>query len=152
MMSILKNDRGLSLIELLVSVSLLSMILLIVTSIQLFGQNQFMNQTEHVDSQADVRYAMNDIQRKIRSADGSQITTKDDAIYLNNEEWIYFEAGSSTIWETVDEDKNKLVDNIKMFTAHPDEDHIEKTKITIESFSPTNGQSTTISSSIYIRN
>ncbi|UTR11249.1 prepilin-type N-terminal cleavage/methylation domain-containing protein [Evansella sp. LMS18] len=72
MLKKLQDNRGVTLVEVLVSTALLSMILLVITSFHLFGQNQFINQKSHSDSVTNVRLAMSDMTKEIRK--GATVT------------------------------------------------------------------------------
>ncbi|MDG5786867.1 prepilin-type N-terminal cleavage/methylation domain-containing protein [Evansella sp. AB-P1] len=74
----IKNQKGVTLVELLISVAIASIVLLLATSIYLFGQNQLTSQTEHVKQQDNVRLGMNIITKAIRSADSDVVEVVDD--------------------------------------------------------------------------
>ncbi|WP_078595176.1 PilW family protein [Evansella clarkii] len=68
MMKKLLDARGLTLVEVLVSTALLSIVLLIITSFHIFGQNQFNNQDSQAERISNVRLAMSDMTKEIRKA------------------------------------------------------------------------------------
>lgn len=73
MKNILSNNKGVTLIEILVSFAIMSMVMILITTIFVFGQNQYKNQSAHAQSQGDVRLAMNILTKEIRSADPAKV-------------------------------------------------------------------------------
>lgn len=63
-----KSEKGLTLVEVLATIVVLSMILLLATSVQLFAQNQVNSQKVNNQTQANERLALNRITREIRKA------------------------------------------------------------------------------------
>jgi prepilin-type N-terminal cleavage/methylation domain-containing protein len=64
----LKCNKGVTLIELLAALSLLSIVVLLAGSIHLFGLTQTKNKTNEIQNQSNVRLAINVISKEIRSA------------------------------------------------------------------------------------
>src|SRR4051812_5006625 len=63
-----KNEEGLTLIELLAALSIVSIVLLLASSVQIFGQKQVNTQTSDFQKQTDVRLAINILTKEIRKA------------------------------------------------------------------------------------
>lgn len=63
-----KSNKGVTLIELLAALALLSIVVLLASSIQIFGQNQTKNQTTEIQNQSNLRLAINMITKDIRRA------------------------------------------------------------------------------------
>lgn len=57
MRQLLKSERGLTVIEVIVALSLLMIIFLVIGTVHLFGQRQFDQQANHVDIQSNMRVA-----------------------------------------------------------------------------------------------
>ncbi|PRY83229.1 type II secretion system protein [Alkalibacterium olivapovliticus] len=64
-----KSEEGFTLVELLASIALLSVVILLVGSVHIFGQSQFINQTESASQSNDLRYSLSMISRDVRSAE-----------------------------------------------------------------------------------
>jgi Tfp pilus assembly protein PilW len=64
----IKNENGITLIELLVSLALLGTIIGLISSVHIFGQKQFTSQSKQIQHESNVRYAMNMITKEVRSS------------------------------------------------------------------------------------
>ncbi|MEK5441652.1 MULTISPECIES: prepilin-type N-terminal cleavage/methylation domain-containing protein [unclassified Fredinandcohnia] len=98
----IKSERGVSLIELLAAIALLSVVLLLASSVHLFGQKQMNSQSDEVQIQSQERLAANIITKEIRKAktvevkNPNQLTLNDTDTYKlegttikkNNEEFM----------------------------------------------------------------
>jgi|GEM_PF-2771137 len=68
-----KNEKGLTLVEVLAGIVLLSMILLLVSSIHLFAQKQMNTQKKVIQIQSNERLAFNRITGEIRKANAIKV-------------------------------------------------------------------------------
>ena len=68
MKSRLKAEEGITLVELLASIAILSIVILLVGSVHIFGQTQFISQTETASQSNDLRYSLSLVSRDIRQA------------------------------------------------------------------------------------
>ncbi|WP_099362073.1 prepilin-type N-terminal cleavage/methylation domain-containing protein [Fredinandcohnia onubensis] len=98
----IKSERGVTLVELLAAISLLSIVLLLASSVHLFGQKQMNSQSDEVQKQSQERLAANLITKEIRKAktvevkNPNQLTVNDADTYKlegttilkNNEEFM----------------------------------------------------------------
>jgi prepilin-type N-terminal cleavage/methylation domain-containing protein len=82
-MKILKSEKGVTLIEVLCALALVSLVLLLASSINLFGQKQVVNQSTEIQSQTNERLALKVITKEIRKA-----AKVDFVSALNNELFI----------------------------------------------------------------
>ncbi|ADU31348.1 PilW family protein [Evansella cellulosilytica] len=149
----IKNEKGLTLVELLISVALISMIAILITSIQIFGQNQYTNQSKQIDNQANVRLAMNVLTKEIRSGSSAELSA--DFTELKIEKV----GGESTIFSFIDNqiiqnNSNIIAENVQV--DHPifikNEAHESiGVKLTIHSQGELNYQTTSLSSTIFLR-
>lgn len=64
----IKKEEGITLIELLASLALLSVVIILIGSVHIFGQKQFSSQTEANSQANDLRYTLAMISREARSA------------------------------------------------------------------------------------
>ncbi|MEH7176392.1 PilW family protein [Neobacillus vireti] len=71
--NILNSEKGVTLVEILAGLALLSMILLLVNSVHLFSQKQTISQTKDVQQQSDVRLAANILTKDIRRAESVKV-------------------------------------------------------------------------------
>lgn len=144
----IKNEKGVTLIELLAALSILSIILLLAGSIHLFGQKQSLNQTKDIQSQSNVRLALNVITKEIRKATSVTVTvdpiTKLNVLNLNDNNDVYkFEN------YTIKKNGQILFENIQTFTPTMSGDKI---MITIANQPTNNIPQTSLSATIYLRN
>ncbi|RDU37014.1 hypothetical protein DRW41_09990 [Neobacillus piezotolerans] len=136
----LKNQKGLSLAEVLAGAALLSLIMILGSSIFLFGQKQAINQSAQVQNQADVRLGLNIITKEIRKA--SSVTVINNVLTINDTDIYKLENGNLT--------KNgvPVISSLKDFKIQ-----MAGTKVTISmsaNNTPNNPQ-TTLSTTIFIR-
>ena len=68
MIRTLKSEEGITLIELMASLAILSIVILLVGSVHIFGQTQFINQTERASQSNDLRYSLSLVSRDVRQA------------------------------------------------------------------------------------
>lgn len=78
------TEKGLTLVEVLAGIVLLSMILLLATSVHLFAQKQVNTQEETIQVQSNERLALNRITGEIRKA--NSVATKDNVLTINGTE------------------------------------------------------------------
>ncbi|WP_144547834.1 prepilin-type N-terminal cleavage/methylation domain-containing protein [Bacillus sp. X1(2014)] len=128
-----KYNKGVTLIELLAVLSLLSIVILLVASVQLFGQNQSRNQKIEIQSQSDIRLALNMITKDIRSAKSGPenviVTIPNTEFQIkteNNTTIVYKFDGNKTLLK----DSQPLVANIKEFIL---DKNAEKISLTLTS-------------------
>ncbi|PLS01315.1 prepilin-type N-terminal cleavage/methylation domain-containing protein [Neobacillus cucumis] len=112
-----KNEKGITLVELLCSLALLSMVLLLVSSIQMFSVKQSTAQNEEIQKQTDDRLAMNMLTKEIRKADSAKINIQNNILTIDGTK--YFLDGTS-----LKKGDQVLVSNIKNFTIIQNGDKI----------------------------
>ena len=137
----LKNNRGISLIELLAALTLLSLIFLLVSSFTIFGQKQMNSQSSQIDNQANVRLAINIISKEIRCAD-RLVISNDNVLTINNTE--KYQLTDTTITKN----DTALIKGIEEFIINKEG---SKINITITSLPDKNINSVTLSTVIYMR-
>jgi type II secretory pathway component PulJ len=143
----LKNNKGITLIEVLSGLALISMISLLAFSIHLFSQRQLTNQSNEVETQRDIRIAINIIKKDIRSADRVEVQDGKLKIIWENEgiETIYMKDEKA---ETLKKDDQVLLSNIADFQLAQEE---EKIYLQIESKPLTNDKTVSMKTTLYIR-
>jgi len=143
------NEKGVTLIELLAALSLLSIILLLASSVHLLGIKQSSSQTAEINNQSNVRLAINIITREIRKASTVSFVNIDDSDITNDQLKIngvdVYKLGNKNITKNAD----PLINNIQTFTLKIVKDDMYT--ITIANIPSNNLPQTTLSSTIYIR-
>jgi len=141
------NQQGITLVELLGVLAILSVILLLVGSVHLFGQKQLVYQTDQVGKQSDVRLVVSQLTTDFRS------TTADD--YEEVEEEVEYKVGDHIYkfnGSIVYRDGKKLSDNIDLFKLDTiGEEELTGVNIMIESKPSEQSSPTTIETTIYFR-
>jgi prepilin-type N-terminal cleavage/methylation domain-containing protein len=136
-----KNQKGVTLIELLAAIALLSVVLLLANSLHIFGQNQMTNQTTEIQNQSNVRLAMDIITKQIRKASTINVDSN-GVLTLDNTDIYKLDNNSLT------KNSQPLVTNLQTFNIQYDG---SKVIITIADLPNTNTPQTTLSTTIYIR-
>lgn len=136
----LKNQQGVTLVELLAAISLLSIFLLLASSIHLFGQNEMTYQTTEIQNQSNVRLAMNLITKQIRKA--STISVNNNVITIDNTDVYKLDNNSLT------KNSQPLITNLQKFDIQFTGDQIT---VSIADLPSNNIPQTTLSTTIYIR-
>ncbi|OCA87683.1 hypothetical protein A8F94_07455 [Bacillus sp. FJAT-27225] len=111
----LRNQKGLTLVEILAVVSLLSLVTLLGSSIHLFSQKQAHNQSTKIKNESDVRLAMNIITKEIRKASTVKVEVKEknNFILTLNETDIY-----RLDQQSIRKNDTVIISNIKSFTVN----------------------------------
>jgi prepilin-type N-terminal cleavage/methylation domain-containing protein len=137
-----RNNKGVTLIELLAALSLLSIIIVLASSVHIFGQKQTNDQTTEIQNQANVRLAMKIMTKEIRGAQSVTYnsSTKELAINKSNTTDIYKFANN-----ILTKNNQPLFSNLQSCTFVPDSN---KVTITITSNS---ASSITLKATIYFR-
>lgn len=96
----LKNDKGLTLIEILAVIIIGSIIMLLISNVHLFSQKQYKSQSEKSRYLYDVTYAAKVITKQIREADErgiENINSNSSHIKLNNNIEYKYNSENETI-------------------------------------------------------
>lgn len=138
------NQRGVSLIEVIVSISLISIIILLTNSFHLFSQKQMISQTDEIQNQANTRTGLNIMTKEIRTAEN--VTIQDEILVINHTDKYKLDSN------TIKKNNTTLIKNIKHFTFSFDEEDHKKINIVIESLPSNEEKAFKLSTSIYLRN
>ncbi|WP_182200445.1 PilW family protein [Paraliobacillus salinarum] len=84
-----KEQKGITLVELLAVLSLMSIIIMLVGSAMMFGQKQYKNQTEIIEQQDQVRYVMATLTKEIRSHNSSQISVSGNVLNIGSDSYEF---------------------------------------------------------------
>ncbi|WP_163578702.1 PilW family protein [Gracilibacillus thailandensis] len=112
-----------TLVELLTTITLLSIVLALIGSIHLFSQKQFIHQSEQVNQQSEIRNAITEISRQIRTTPSDQISVSENTLKIDDIE--YRLEGNQLL-----KNRSVLAENIARFSISLDG---SKLKINIES-------------------
>jgi prepilin-type N-terminal cleavage/methylation domain-containing protein len=90
----LKSEKGVSLIELLAGLALLSIILLLASSVHLFGQKQMTGQSNEIQNQSEERLAIKYITKEIRKSEKVVVNNTTNQLTINDTD-VYQLVGTS---------------------------------------------------------
>ncbi|MGJ7920538.1 prepilin-type N-terminal cleavage/methylation domain-containing protein [Neobacillus sp. LXY-4] len=135
-----KNEKGLTLLELLITLALVSMVLLMATSVHLFGQKQMNSQSNEVQNQSNVRLALNIVTKEIRKA--SSVSVANNVLTINGTDVYKLENN------ILKKNNQTLISNIQQFTITKTD---EKLTVKIANTPSNNHPQTTLSTTIYLR-
>ncbi|MFS8187339.1 PilW family protein [Rossellomorea marisflavi] len=139
MKKLIHNERGVTLIELLGAMVVLAIVMVLIANVQIFGQKQFVNQTEQVSHEADVRLAMNLLTKEIRSASSISVT--------NNT--IQTDTGKIELKGSTLQKGSKVIgENIASFSASQRDGNVT---LTLKSKTNENKKASSLSTTLYIR-
>jgi type II secretory pathway pseudopilin PulG len=113
------NEKGITLVEVLAALALLSLVILLAGSINLFGHKQMSSQKAEIENQSNDRLAINMITKAIRQADPATIVVINDQNILKINNVSYYLDGSSLKKET-----EVLISDIRKFTVKRNGDQI----------------------------
>ncbi len=136
----INNDRGVTLIELIMSIAIIGIVIIVIFSVLSFGVKSFTTQADSIEHQSNLRQTMSHITKEIRKADG---VSKEGSI-------LKIEKGSIEDEYKLDghilkKNTDQLAQDIQSFEVEIDGD---KVKITIMSIQGKNGQNESLSSEI----
>jgi len=142
---VIRNERGITLVELLGALALMSIILLLIGSVHLFGQRQFRDQSADINSQEQVRYVMSQITSDIRAVTIDQVDDTEGVLELGAN--VYEHSDTSLRRKGV-----VISENIKTFTWVINGDEADvNIELTVGSKENNRGQSAELKTTIYFR-
>lgn len=135
-----KSESGFTLVELLATLAILSLVIILAGSIHIFGQKQFIQQSEQVSQINDLRYIMASIEQDVRQTPKEEIKFEEDLIVGES---TYSQQGTALY-----KNSELLSNQISAFEVVLNED-----KIDISLSSTTNGKNKkeVVSTIIYFR-
>lgn len=123
----LNDESGITLVELIAAISILSIIILLAGSIHLFGQRQFKSQTESASQSNDFSYALTDMTTELRKYAPSEVTVEGKVVKVKGV-IMYEQSGSNLL-----KNKTSIASSVDNFKPIKSEDGnfitIEITKI-----------------------
>ena len=139
----ISGEKGITLIELLASITILSVVILLVGSVHLFGQRQFVSQTESNRQANDLRYSLAMISRDVRSANDFELVASHHIVV---DEVSYKKEGSNLL-----RNGSVLSKRVGQFEVVQSKDQTDTYVITISSSLNDLDQSERYSTTIYLR-
>ncbi|SNR86457.1 prepilin-type N-terminal cleavage/methylation domain-containing protein [Anaerovirgula multivorans] len=136
----IQNRKGITLIELLMVLSVMSIIVVLSFSVYIFGMKSFTLQSTNVENQSNVRYATSYITKEIRKAESVEVLGNILTINGTDE----YKLVDNIIWRN----SNELVTGIEHFNMSKSGNKIS---LEIISLSNSDGCFSSLSSKIYIR-
>lgn len=123
----LKDDSGVTLVELLAALTILTVVIILAGSIHMFGQKQFISQTDSASQSNDFSYALTDMTTEIRKKSSNEIKVNGEVRnqqILVNGSVVYQQVGSQLLKRGV-----SLADDVENFMVTKAEEYIEITLI-----------------------
>ncbi|MFJ7936427.1 prepilin-type N-terminal cleavage/methylation domain-containing protein [Sporosarcina sp. NPDC096371] len=113
----LRNEKGLTLVEVLAVIIIGSIILLLISNVHVFGQKQYNSQSEKSRHLSDVTYAAKVITKEIRKADERGIVNVDEkGDHIKLTDRIEYKYNRAEKW-IENKDKTIVVKDISKFEA-----------------------------------
>ena len=143
----LRNESGMTLIELLASIALLSVVLSLVGAVHLFGQKQYLTQSYSARQSNDFAYTLSVISREVRKMPFADITVSEsgDVLLIDGAE-VFSQNGAQLVKNT----DQVLAEDVEDFVVTPDA-ATKSVKIVLKSLSEMNSQPKEYQTTIYFR-
>ncbi|WP_321434358.1 PilW family protein [Trichococcus flocculiformis] len=143
----LRNESGMTLVELLASIALLSVVLSLVGAVHLFGQKQYLAQSYSAGQSNDFAYTMSVISKEVRKTSFADVTVSEsgDALLIGGAE-----AFSQQGEQLVKNNDQVLANGVADFTVELNATE-KSVAIVLESMAKYNNQSKEYQTKIYLR-
>lgn len=115
-----KNENGITLVEVLCALALLSIIVVLASSVQLFGQKQVKSQVTNIQNQSNVRLALNMITTDIRSGKSVSALNNVLTITLADNSTIVYQLNGNTLTKN----NQPVISDVQSFILTPDTNFI----------------------------
>lgn len=116
----LQNEAGITLVELLAALAIMSLVFLLVGAIHIFGQQQFRSQSESAHQANDLSYALTAMTSDLRRHAFNQVEVTENTITVQNGD------GSTSTYSLTNgklmHDDVVLIDNVSRFNAEKSSD------------------------------
>lgn len=148
-MSKFHKDDGITLVELLASIAILSIVIMLAGSVHIFGQRQFIAQTDSASQSNDLSYGMAMLSRDIRNSTAEEVSYEEGVLDLG--EITYSHSGTALF-----RNNQRFLDDIADFevaiVSKSDEDEKnDRVDITLRSVRKQSARAKEYTSSIYFR-
>lgn len=145
--SSLRNESGMTLVELLASIALLSVVLSLIGAVHLFGQKQYLAQSYSAGQSNDFAYTLSVISKEVRKESFSSIAVSEEGAVLSIGG---VETFSQQGTELVKNESQVLTDGVADFTVTL-HDADKSVAIVLKSMAKYNNQSKEYQTKIYLR-
>lgn len=116
----LKDETGITLVELIAAISLLMIVILLAGAIHMFGQRQFKTQTESASQANDFSYALTDMATELRKSQPNLVVVENgNKIIIDNVE-VFWQEGDKLYHRG-----SLIAEDIGKFKAKKHNDSIE---------------------------
>lgn len=78
-----KDETGITLIELLAAITILSVVILLAGSIHIFGQKQFIQQSDLAKQTNELTFVLSEMSKELRQLDSNEVEITEKSISLN---------------------------------------------------------------------
>lgn len=143
----LRNESGMTLVELLASIALLSVVLSLVGAVHLFGQKQYLTQSYSARQSNDFAYTLSVISREVRKTPFADITVSASGDTLMIEGAEAFKQKGAQLVKNTDQ---VLAEDVENFVVTPDAE-TKSVTIILKSLSEMNSQPKEYQTTIYFR-
>ncbi|PTQ85999.1 prepilin-type N-terminal cleavage/methylation domain-containing protein [Trichococcus patagoniensis] len=143
----LRNESGMTLIELLASIALLSVVLSLVGAVHLFGQKQYLTQSYSARQSNDFAYTLSAISREVRSTPFASITVSESGDTLLIDGAVAFSQRGAQLLKN---ENQIMADDVQEFLVTRDP-ATESIGILLKSMSEMNSQPKEYQTTIYFR-
>lgn len=143
----LRNESGMTLVELLASIALLSVVLSLVGAVHLFGQKQYLTQSYSARQSNDFAYTLSVISREVRKTPFADVTVTESGDTLMIDGAVAFSQQDSQLVKNTDQ---VLAEDVEDFVVTPDTE-TKSVKIVLKSLSEMNSQPKEYQTTIYFR-
>ncbi|MRH42962.1 hypothetical protein GH741_09720 [Aquibacillus halophilus] len=146
---LINNEKGITLVELVATLAIMSMVIVLIGSVHIFGQKQFSSQTEQIKNQSNVRVAINTITKEIRSVGKTEVTVNENVLTVGTgENSINYQLVNSEIRKN----GKPIITGIEGFSVKSGSDeNTNEINITITSSPDQQGNTSTLTTVIYMR-
>ncbi|WP_017472736.1 PilW family protein [Amphibacillus jilinensis] len=138
---VIKNEQGITLVELLGVLAILSIVIVLIGSAHLFGQRQFYHQTDQIDKQGEVRLVVSQLTTDLRKVTAESVSQSEGIWQIGTNRYRHH-------GDIVYRNDHPLSDAIEIFDLTLLENGAA---ITIKSIANKQGRETEISTTIYYR-
>lgn len=108
----IQNSRGMTLVEVLASLTIATVLIIFIVSAHLFVTNQYRHQSDSLQTKNDITYLLKQITNDFRRADQTSITVETDtSIVLGDDHYVWKESEKTLL-----KNGNQILDQITYFT------------------------------------
>lgn len=139
-----KNEKGITLVELLAVLAIMSVVIALISSVHLFGQRQYRDQSETIEHQTEVRIVIAQLTRDIRNATIDTTTINENNLLFDTNNYTF---NAPNLY------RNGVLLSSKLneFIVEVDQSETSKLNIHVSSIPDRNNKTHTVTTTIYLR-